>query len=263
VTGGLSGKRVAVTRSAEGAEEFAAILRRYGAEPLAIPTVSFSPPPDWAPADRAVADLASYGLLVFTSRNAVFAFLDRVKGPLPAGLRIAAIGAQTARALDERGLRADLVPGKPGAAEELIEAIAAAFPLARARVLVPRALEAREILPEALSLAGAKVDVVPVYRTVPSTEGRAAWERILDGERIDWVTFGSGSAVHAFFLMGGLERTRDFLKRGGAKTAVIGRVTEGALLEYEVASTVTAASPGFGALAQAMDRHEREARDGS
>ena len=183
----LFGKRVLVTRATEQASETAALLRDYGAEPLVVPTIALYPPRDSGPLDRALADLrrGAYGWVAFTSANGV----ERTWASLVAsgadarafgGVRLAAIGPATGRALARYGLRADVVAKEfrgEGLADELLRALAGGA--AAARVLLPRAAKARDVLPEALRAAGCVVDVVAAYETrpPPARSGRRATDR--------------------------------------------------------------------------------------
>jgi uroporphyrinogen III methyltransferase/synthase len=193
----LFGRRVLVTRPAHQADDFALSLWEAGAEPIVAPAIAIGPPDDPAAAHGAVARVREYDWVVFTSRNGVDAFFD-VLGELGrdarafGDARIAAIGPKTAEALARRGIRVDLIP-----AEFVNEAVAAEL-LARSaagdRVLVYRAQEARDVLPETLRANGRVVDVVAAYRTrfVDDPEMGAK------AERADIVTFTSPSTVAGF-----------------------------------------------------------------
>ena len=158
--------RVLVTRAPNGGSLLAERLSAEGCDPVLIPAIELVPPSSFATLDAALATLDSFAWLLFTSANAVEVFASRWKGtPVP---RLAAIGAATARALEQIGLRADLVPLQ-AVAESLADAL---LPYARqaggapTRFLLIRAEEARELLPETLRAAGAEVTVAPAYRTV-------------------------------------------------------------------------------------------------
>jgi uroporphyrinogen III methyltransferase/synthase len=193
----LFGKRVLVTRPAHQADDFAARLWEAGAEPIVAPTIAVGPPDDPAAARDAVARARTYDWIAFTSRNGVDAFFD-VLGELGrdarafGDARIAAIGPRTGEALARHGIRVDLIP-----AEFVNEAVAAEL-LARTaagdRVLVYRAQEAREVLPETLREQGRLVDVVGAYRTRPVDDP----ELRAKAERADIVTFTSASTVAGF-----------------------------------------------------------------
>lgn len=193
----LFGKRVLVTRPAHQAGDFAAQLWEVGAEPIVAPAIALGPPDDERAARDAVARVRAYAWAAFTSRNGVDAFFDRL-GELGRDARafgdvkIAAIGPKTAEALATRGIRVDLVP-----ATYIAEAVADAL-LAQTkpgdRVLLYRAQEARDVLPQTLRAAGRTVDVVAAYATRftddPALPAQA--------ERADIVTFTSASTVGGF-----------------------------------------------------------------
>jgi uroporphyrinogen III methyltransferase/synthase len=107
-----------------------------------------------------------------------------------AGATIAAIGPGTARVLAAHGIAADVVPER-FVAEALVEALAD-VDVERRRVLVARAAEARDVLPDALRERGGEVDVVALYETVREAPDEAAIEA---AQNADYVTFTSSSTV--------------------------------------------------------------------
>ena len=146
-----------------------------------------------------------------------------------AGVKVAAVGRATADRLAELGIPADLVPGDYRA-EGLADAFVSMGAGEGWRFLIPRALEAREVLRDTLEPLGAVVDVVPVYRTVPATPAPDMVSRLASGG-FDVVTFTSPSTVRNFLAMlhaGGLD-PRAVLT--GVVTASIGPVTTAALVE--------------------------------
>lgn len=266
----LAGRRVVVTRPPGQADPFARRLRELGAEPVRCPTIRIVPPKDPRPLRRAARRLERYGWVVFTSVNGV----DRLArvleddeagagdGPAAGGSRaggrldgvlVAAIGPATAARIRERlGAEPDVVPE-----EYRAEALAAAIrrhaagdesasprgsagarergrELEGERVLLPRAAEARPVLPERLEAAGAAVDEVPAYRAVPPDEGGLApvRERLRAGE-IDWLTFTASSTVRNFVSLLGTEV-------GGARVAAIGPITAGTARERGLSVDVVA-----------------------
>ena len=111
----LLGRRIVVTRSRAQASDLVQALSDLGAECLECPTIQVAPPDDVGPLDRAIADLAAFDWIVFTSVNGVSGFFERLFG---AGkdvralgrLRTAAIGPATAERLKSFGLSSDIVP---------------------------------------------------------------------------------------------------------------------------------------------------------
>ena len=198
----LFGKRVLVTRAREQASALTDLLMARGAEPVEFPVIKIAPLADYSALDRSLSDLGGTDWTVFTSANAVPVVAERLE---KAGLdsrafaksKIAAIGPATAEALRRQlGLRADYVPN-----EAVAEAVLAQWPDADMngrRVLIPRAAEAREILPEKFRERGAIVDVVPVYETIlDASEAEGIREQLRRGE-IDVLTFTSSSTVRNF-----------------------------------------------------------------
>ncbi|HEV2094480.1 MAG TPA: uroporphyrinogen-III C-methyltransferase [Rubrobacter sp.] len=223
----LFGRRVVVTRARAQAGELSAELAGLGAEVREFPTIEVRPPEDFGPLDEAIRGLDSFDWLVFTSANGVDAFLERLRHhgldlrAVPRRAKVAAIGPATAGALEEVGLRVDVVP-EEFRAEALIEAIRDGS-LAGKRVLIPRAKVAREVLPERLREAGAEVVVPPAYETVPSSEGREALARELEAGRIDCVTFTASSTAENFVGAFGAERASRLL--AGSRVVCIGPIT--------------------------------------
>ena len=203
----LFGKSVVVTRSRTQASDLVTALSEAGAVPVEFPTIRVMPPGDgFAALDAAIARLhaaggvPAYDWVIFTSVNGVeqfFARLDR-EGDVRdlKGVKLGAIGPATAAALEARGLRLDFVPAEYRAEavlEGLLERGAAG-----SRVLIPRAKEAREVLPDKLAEAGAAVEVVPAYETVLDETGAARMKDMLSAGEIDIITFTSSSTVKNF-----------------------------------------------------------------
>ncbi len=191
----LFGRSIVVTRAREQASELRSQLEALGAEVLELPSIAIEPLPFEVPS------FDGCGWVVFTSTNGVAAFFDRGLAPAGrdaralAGVRVAAIGPGTARELAERGVRADLVPER-----FVAEALLDAFPAPSAsgeRVLLARAEQARDVLPEGLAERGYVVDVLAVYRTVKTDPDPTALARVRDG-KVDALTFTSSSTVTNF-----------------------------------------------------------------
>lgn len=207
VPGPLSGKRLLITRPEGQSAVTAGFLRRHGAEPIVMPLITLAPPPDPAGVAEAVRNLEDYDLVAFTSVNAVAYFLAEIEAQgRDAGnfgsARIAAIGAGTATALARRGVHVHIVP-RAFVGEALAQAvlddpaIQELLPHHRPRVLILRALVAREVLPQRLREAGCDVDVVPVYETQPvSASCRNELISRLETHAIDCVMLTSSSAAN-------------------------------------------------------------------
>ncbi|RJQ52010.1 MAG: uroporphyrinogen-III C-methyltransferase [Actinobacteria bacterium] len=198
----LFGKTVMVTRSRDQASALSARLEELGARVVEAPTIRIVPPESYGPLDDAISRLPEFDWTIFTSANAVDHFFARLReGGRDAralgGLRVAAIGPATAARLEGIGIVPDYVP-KEYRAEGVLEGFAE-FGVCDQRYLLPRALEAREVLPETLRERGAaSVEVVPAYRTVPDEEASERIRELLAEGRVDLVTFTSSSTVKNF-----------------------------------------------------------------
>lgn len=224
----LFGKKILVTRTRDQASELVNLLEEEGAECLEGSTIALVAPDSWAELDAALENLAGYDWLLFTSINAITFFFKRLqeqnldardlKGP-----RLGVVGTATAEALRNHGLRADLLPAE-FTGEGLAEALLAEG-VSGKKILLPRALEAREVLVEKLTAGGAKVTMAPVYKNV-RPEGYGEVRAALENKSIDVVTFTSSSTVTNFLEMLEIKDQAEFDRLlGGVKVAVIGPIT--------------------------------------
>jgi len=191
----LHGRRVVVTRARAQASGFAATLRALGAEVVELPAIRIEPRIDSDEVKCIAGGVGAYDFVCLTSPNGVRLLFEAMEAAgldarALAGVTVAAIGPGTARALAERGVLADVVPER-FVAEGLIEALEDEE-VTGARVLVARAAEARDVLPDALSERGAEVDVVALYETIREQPGA---EEIEAAQSADYVTFTSSSTV--------------------------------------------------------------------
>ena len=197
----LFGKKIVVTRARAQASDMVARLTDLGAECLEYPTIKTIAPEDYTRLDKAMDALSDYHWIIFTSVNGVDFFFNRLaeKGfdtRALGNLRTACIGPVTAERLRSHGIATDILPDS-FQAESIIKAFKNE-PMTGKRVLLPRAAEARMILPEELSKMGAKVDEIAVYRTVDDTEHIGQLIRQLEDHAIDLITFTSSSTVTNF-----------------------------------------------------------------
>ena len=232
--------RVLVTRPARAeADSWAIALSAAGAVVVSYPTIEVRPPPSWEPLDQALRQVGRYDWIIFTSKTAVLFVASRMEGGrFPTGLkfpRVAAVGTETARALEKIGARVDLVP-----ADQRQDGLIGAFGrLERgARLLFPQALGGREGLTEALRARGCQVDVVAVYQTAPL-------DPLPPPPGFDVATFASPSALRAFVETHG---TRAFDNK---TVAVIGPTTAAEATRHGI-SSVVAEEPNIDALISAI-----------
>lgn len=201
----LFGKRIMVTRAREQASSFLGALTDLGADCMEFPTIEVVPPKDWDALDQAIEDLEDYQWLLLTSVNGVRFFLKRLEALGKdvrdlKGLKIGAIGPKTAEIWSRFGIKPDLVP-EEYRAEAVVDCFRKLGPLKGTKILLPRAAQAREVLPEELKKMGAQVDVVPAYQTIRPDHDTGQLREMLKKGSIDMVTFTSSSTVENFVEM--------------------------------------------------------------
>ena len=256
----LFGRRVLVTRPREQAAELVDRLTALGAGAIEAPLLRIAPPDDLGPLRDAAAAPDAFDWIVFTSANAVDAFMktllegDRdirwLKGP-----RLCAVGAVTAEKLSQYGIKVDLVPGE-FRAEAVVAALTAAGPVDGMRVLLPRADIGREVVADQLRQAGAVVTDVVAYRTIlddtPHEGDPDVYGLLLEG-RIDVVTFASPSAVRGFVKIYGAEPAADLLKN--TVVGVIGPVTADVARQLGIPVTIQPSTYTIAALVDGIVAH--------
>lgn len=275
----LTGVRVLVGRARHQAGALSAELRKLGATVLEIPFIEIRKPRSFKPLDSALKNLAAYDWLILTSVNGVEAMWERLiklklSGVLggeghdfsrtesntkrepalaAAGLRIAAIGPATKKAIEQRGARVDVVP-KEYIAESVVRSLRRR--VKGKRVLLVRAKVARDIIPRELRKAGAHVDVVEAYETVVPRSSQLRLRKALANpvRRPHLITCTSSSAVKNFVALLG-KKHPDF---DDVRFASIGPVTSSTLRELGLPVDVAAKEftiPGLiRAIAQSVKR---------
>jgi uroporphyrinogen-III synthase len=241
----LAGRRILITRAAEQSAELTAELRARAAVPVAFPTIAIEPPADPEPLRRAAASLASYQWVVFTSTNGVRALLSQPITEWPASVRVASVGASTARELAKGGIRTDAVPAE-FLADRLPEALG---PVSGARILLPRGDLAQRAIVDELRSRGAQVDDVVAYRTVAAS--LTAAHRAALRESIDAIIFTSGSTVRHFAAMAG----DPVQVLAGAVVACIGPVTAAVVRTTGLQPHVQPGVYTSAALVEALERY--------
>ncbi|MBI3048171.1 MAG: uroporphyrinogen-III C-methyltransferase [Acidobacteria bacterium] len=256
----LFGRRVLVTRAREQAGELADRLAALGAEPVEAPVIRIAPPEDRGPLLVAAATPAAFDWIVFTSANAVDAFMQAVlEGGRDvralSGPKLCTVGPGTADRLAQYGVKVDLIP-EEFRAEGVLRALAGTGRMEGLRVLLPRADIGREVIADELRRAGAVVSDVVAYRTVLEDslpeQGPDVYGMLLQGQ-IDVVTFTSASAVRGFARIYGAEQATDLLEH--TVVAVIGPTTAEAARQAGFPVTVQPSASTVPALVDAIVAH--------
>lgn len=198
----LKGKRIVVTRSQEQAPELVNRLSELGADVIELPVLRICDPEKKREFAEHVANVHTYDWLVFSSTNGVRRFFDAFYALYKdarslGGVRIAAVGPGTQKAIEAYHFAVDLVPQRH-IAEGLLEAFENDFNVDSQTVLWVRPENARPVLAEGLTRQHAIVDECIAYRIEPETDDpTGAAERLAQGGA-DMITFTSSSTASYF-----------------------------------------------------------------
>ena len=285
----LNGIRVLVGRARHQAGNLSIELRKNGAQVIEIPFIEIRKPRSFRPLDSALKNLGSYDWLILTSVNGVEAMWQRLaklglsleldreghgvsraarRNKKPAAsaaqanrLRIAAIGPATKKAIEERGVSVTIVP-KQYVAESVVRSLRAK--VKDKRVLLVRAKVARDVIPQELRRAGARVDVVEAYETIVPKASRSRLQRLMKDpkHRPHVVTFTSSSTVRNFvdLLAAHRQAKQRIPQLDGVLMSSIGPVTSAALGEFGLPVQIKAkvfTIPGLVAAVVSRLRSER------
>ncbi|GAA1926561.1 bifunctional uroporphyrinogen-III C-methyltransferase/uroporphyrinogen-III synthase [Streptomyces sodiiphilus] len=250
----LFGWKVLVPRTKEQAASLSEQLRSYGAVPSEVPTIAVEPPRTPQQMDRAVKGLVTgrYEWIAFTSVNAVRAVREKFEeygldARAFAGIKVAAVGEQTARALIDFGVRPDLLPSGEQSAAGLLEDWPPYDPVFDPidRVFLPRADIATETLVAGLIEMGWEVDDVTAYRTVRASPPPAPTREAIKGGGFDAVLFTSSSTVRNLVGIAGKPHNVTVI-------ACIGPATAKTAREHGLRVDVMAPEPSALRLAEAL-----------
>ncbi|MFE7244549.1 uroporphyrinogen-III synthase [Streptomyces sp. NPDC057580] len=250
----LFGWKVLVPRTKEQAASLSDQLRSYGAVPHEVPTIAVEPPRTPQQMERAVKGLVTgrYEWIAFTSVNAVKAVREKFEeygldARAFAGIKVAAVGEQTAAALIDFGVKPDLVPSGEQSAAGLLEDWPPYDPVFDPidRVFLPRADIATETLVAGLIELGWEVDDVTAYRTVRASPPPSDTREAIKGGGFDAVLFTSSSTVRNLVGIAGKPHNVTVI-------ACIGPATAKTAEEHGLRVDVLSPEPSVHKLAEAL-----------
>jgi uroporphyrinogen III methyltransferase/synthase len=246
----LFGRSILVTRSSGQAHEFVDLLTALGAEVLVAPTLKIVPPESFDPLDEAIRKVEQYNTIIFTSVNGVRFFKERLYHlgfdvRVLKGIALCAIGPRTREEILRLGIQCDFIPTE-FVAEGVLDALEKRG-IAGKRFLIPRAKEAREVLPSEIKKQGGVVDVVAAYQAI--APDRQEMEAVIHKGPMDMITFASASTVRNF--MEGLDSNQLALVKQSA-IAGIGPITAQSAQKYGLKVNVMAKEYTFPALTEAI-----------
>ncbi len=250
----LFGKRILVTRAQHQIPEFRVLLEEQGASMIELPMIAIRPLR--LNEFRQKIEKASYDWVIFTSTNGVEQFLNRLR-ELEMDIRVlkkarlCAIGPKTGDRLKAAHLRVDLVPEREFRAEGILQVFNRWGSVLDKKILLIRAEEGRDVLPDGLRDLGAEVEQISIYHTEPVKHPTSVVRQVkkeLSQGKIHAVTFTSPSSVNSFVRSFG----KEILKK--TKVASLGPVTSAALKEAGVKVQIEASPYTIEELTEALVR---------
>ena len=197
-------KRVLVTRPAGQADRLCSLIEAAGGEALRLPALEIHELEDTSQLESLVAALETFQMAVFVSVNAVQMGLPFIldRHPWPAGVKLAAVGPTSTRALEHYGLSVDYVPDHEFSSEGLL-AIDALQDMHGKRVVIFRGKGGRSKLYDSLMARGAEVVYAEVYqRTCPVIDFQTMLDLLRHGN-LDVITVASNESLQNLFHMAG------------------------------------------------------------
>ena len=163
--GPLAGRGIVITRPREHAPALAERVRAAGGEPILFPTIEILPPENADAVSAVIARLEGFQLAIFVSPTAALRGHGMVSSSRnwPERLRVAAVGAGTAKVLEERGFR-NVISPLGEADSEALAALSELQDLRGRSVVIFRGQGGRESLRNELEARGARVEYAECYR---------------------------------------------------------------------------------------------------
>ncbi|MCU5682984.1 uroporphyrinogen-III synthase [Bacillus wiedmannii] len=217
----LAGKTVLVTRAQHQVKQMSVAVKAKSGIPLEIPLLRMEGM-SHRQIQHIVGKLHSYDWVIFTSKNGVAFFLDRLRKKLPVTMKIAAVGVKTKLELEKRGYEVDFVPTSFVAevfAEEFVKKLSG-----NECILFPKGNLARDVIPVALREIGVSLDELVVYGTKENVEKKRELIEALEVGKVDIITFTSPSTVTSFVHLLEGANWREWTKK--CTIACIGPITK-------------------------------------
>jgi uroporphyrinogen III methyltransferase/synthase len=253
----LFGKRIINTRSRSQASALTRRLIDLGADVSELPTIDIDPVGENSDLAKELAAIDKFAWAIFTSPNAVdifFKLFIKIQGDIRnlGKVRIASIGPGTTLAIEKYRVKAEIT-AKESVAEGLLQSLKSIPSWKNVSVLLPRASEARDILPDTLSSWGAVVKVAPAYTTIkPRNPDREITDKILNGE-YDCITFSSSSTFENFVA---LFTEEEFSRISSSLKAVsIGPVTSSTIKRHGISPVMEASVHTIPGLVAAIEEY--------
>ena len=196
----LSNRGIVITRPAAQASRLAELVRAAGGNPILFPSIEIVPLQNRAPLIDLLSRLSQFDLAIFVSANAVNQSLAVLHGKWPRGVKTAAIGDATLRALRQHGVDEVIAPVTNADSEHVLK-LAELQDVAGKRVMIFRGQSGRELIKDTLTERGARVEYAECYRReVPSVDS-APLVKLWSQKQLHAVVVGSREALRNLFDM--------------------------------------------------------------
>jgi uroporphyrinogen III methyltransferase/synthase len=248
----LFAKKILVTVPSEEQARLSGLLEECGAECVEMPLIEIKQLSDYSALDEAIRRIEKYNWLIFTSQNGVKYFKKRLRSlkkdiRVLKGVKVACIGPKTKMAVESLGIRIDISPGE-FTQEGLVDSFKK-INIKGKNILIARAKEARDVLPDSLKKMGANVSVLAAYKA----ELRKERHRSGFLKDLDLVTFTSSSCVEGFFR--NFSRKEIFSRNNKFKIASIGPITSQTLRRRGLKAHIQARAYTLDGLAEAIVKY--------
>ena len=254
----LTGKHILITQAEDQAEQLINMLRDHGVEIIHKPVIAIQPPEDFTEFDRQLLDDIKFDCIVFSSKNGVEAFGNRISALESnrdnfENTRFAVIGEATAEALMKYGFDVEFKPDLQTSEGFLAEFDAAQIELDGTRILFPAGNIARDTIPNGLRKRGAEVVRVTAYSTVPVDYSPEEIVELFKSKNIDIAVFTSSSTVENLFRLLPREDIESCVQ--DFPTASIGPSTTKTLNHYGIEPVIEAENQSIKGLVDALKNY--------
>jgi len=251
----LTGKRILLTQAKDQAEQLIILLKDLGAEIIHKPVIAIQPPDDFTKFDKQLSDNNQFDWIVFTSKNSVEAFGNRIsaldmKPEKFLKTCFAVIGDSTADTLKKYGFNVGFKPDLQTSEGFLAEIDESQIELDRKKILFPAGNIARDTIPDGLRERGAEVVRVTVYITVPVEYSQEEIVDIFANNKIDIAVFTSSSTVDNLYGLLSCEELKNCVRE--INSASIGPSTTKTLNQYGIEPVIEAENQSIKGLVDAL-----------
>jgi len=203
----LQGLHIAVTRPADQAQSLCKAIEQLGGAAIPFPLIAVSALQDYQAFEQQLTQLRNTDWAIFISTNAVDFSMPRVLkcyAKLPENLKFAAIGQQTASALEKYGVHKALIPQGRYDSESLL-ALPEMQNVSGKTIAIFRGVGGRELMAEVMKARGAHVYFAECYQRINPQLNTALLNTQWQQNKLDAIVVTSSEAMRYLLKMAGEE----------------------------------------------------------